>query len=90
MTNKDRRRHERIDTPDKTTVIELKSASSGKHETCEVKVQNISNCGICIVTSNPIELGQIVHFPEESINKTGEVVWTYQLKEEHKSGINFE
>lgn len=94
MSKDERRQHKRDNTPDTRINITLISDNSiieqTNPETISVKVQNSSSSGLCIVTDQPLELGQIIHLSEETANKQGAVVWTYQFKTEYRSGIKFE
>ena len=54
-----------------------------------VRVENISDSGICLVSADSFELGQIIYFSDANLPARGEVVWTCQVKLECKAGIQF-
>jgi len=56
----------------------------------QVRVDNISSSGLCLIAAEPFELGQIITFSEsDNLPAQGEVVWTCQTKGEYKAGIRF-
>lgn len=54
-----------------------------------VKVDNISDTGICLISTESFELGQTIHFFDSNLPARGAVVWTCQAKLECKAGIQF-
>ena len=54
-----------------------------------VRVDNISDSGICLVSVESFELGQTIYFFDPNLPARGAVVWTCQLKLECKAGIQF-
>ncbi|MDD5757531.1 MAG: PilZ domain-containing protein [Desulfobulbaceae bacterium] len=54
-----------------------------------VRVDNLSDSGICLISTDPFELAQIVYFSDPTLPTQGEVVWTCKSKIECKAGIHF-
>lgn len=56
----------------------------------QVRVDNISSSGLCLIATEPFELGQLITFSDaDNLPAQGEVVWTCQAKDEYKAGIRF-
>lgn len=53
------------------------------------KIDNLSDGGICLISSQPFELDQIVSFADPKFPRQGKVVWTCLSKTESKTGIQF-
>jgi hypothetical protein len=94
MTDDERRRSPRVPCQDVWLTITVGDQASAAIQgqqlpPRQVKVDNISDSGICLISAAPIELGQIVYFSDPTLPTQGEVVWTYTSKIECKSGIHF-
>lgn len=92
MSSKERRHNDRLSTPDNRTNIHfgpLSNDTSKNTDATTVTIKNISVSGICIVSEIPLELGQLLIFSDPEIAKTGTVVWTFDLKSEYTSGVQF-
>ncbi len=83
---KERRREERRACVDLWLDIILDSAA-GVGVPLRVKVINLSDGGICLVSDQPLELGQIIRFPRGLPATLGTVVWTSQSKVVCKAGV---
>lgn len=55
----------------------------------QVRVDNISGSGICLLSAEPLDLGQTVYFFDSNLPPQGTVVWTCLSKLEYKVGIQF-
>lgn len=55
----------------------------------QVRVANISDSGICLVSQEPFDLGQVVYFSDPALPARGTVVWTCRSKIECKAGLQF-
>lgn len=55
----------------------------------KVRVHNLSETGVCLISSSAFELGQTLHFSESDMPALGTVVWTCQSRTECKAGIQF-
>jgi len=55
----------------------------------KVKVENVSITGVCLLSSAPFTLGQVLLFSEDDMPDKGTVVWTYQSKGKCKAGVQF-
>jgi len=55
----------------------------------QVRVDNISDSGICLISTETFELGQTIYFFDQNLPAQGNVVWTCRLKLECKAGIQF-
>ena len=55
-----------------------------------VRVDNISDTGICLVSAEPFELSQTIYFFDSNLPAQGTVVWTCKSAlEGSKAGIQF-
>ncbi len=86
---KERRREERRACVDLWLDIILDSAA-GAGVPLRVKVVNLSDGGICLISDQPLELGQIIRFPEGLPAALGTVVWTSQSKVVCKAGVRLD
>jgi len=55
----------------------------------QARVDNLSDSGICLISAEPFELGQLVFFADPHLPSQGTVVWTCQSKLDCKGGIQF-
>jgi|GEM_PF-2860000 len=55
----------------------------------KVEVENVSVSGVCLLSSTPFLLGQVLLFAEDDMPDEGTVVWTYQSKTKCKAGVQF-
>lgn len=53
------------------------------------RVDNLSDSGICLISAEPFELGQVVYFADPTLPSQGVVVWTCRSRLECKAGIQF-
>jgi len=86
LETKERRREERRACVDLWLDIILDSAV-GTGVPLRVKVVNLSDGGICLISDEPLELGQIIRFSEGMPAALGTVVWTSQSKVVCKAGV---
>ena len=91
MTDQERRRKIRI--PCNNRWIDVSTQSKHRPDKNElpvnVKVENISDTGGCLISSTPFDLDLLIIFSEDDMPNQGTVVWTLQSKNECKSGIQF-
>jgi hypothetical protein len=92
-TDDDRRQSLRIPCHDIWLQIKIGdqtgTASLEQLSSTLAKVVNISDSGICLISTKSVALGQIVYFSDPNLPPHGTVVWTCQLKHECKVGIQF-
>ena len=58
----------------------------------DAQTVNVSSCGICLKTSNPLKRGQVLHFKDQSLAgvEEGIVRWVKKLEDEkHLAGVTF-
>jgi len=56
----------------------------------QVRIDNLSKSGLCLISAEPFELGQVISFAKaDHLPAHGEVVWTCQTKGEYQAGIRF-
>ncbi len=93
MTDNERRRSPRVPCHEVWLTIKI-----GEHTGItqlqelparQVRVDNTSDSGICLISTDPFELGQIIYFLDTTLPAQGEVVWTSQSKIECKAGIHY-
>lgn len=93
MTDNERRRSPRVPCQDVWLTIKVGDQAGGtQHQQLpprQVRVDNSSDSGICLISAEPFELGQIVYFSEPTLPAHGEVVWTCKSKIECKAGIQY-
>ncbi|MBA3015364.1 MAG: PilZ domain-containing protein [Proteobacteria bacterium] len=91
--NQDRRRSPRIECHDVWLQVQVGDQEgivpTEQHPTLQVRVSNISDSGICLISQERLELGQIVYFSDPKLPARGTVVWAYQSQLECKAGIHF-
>lgn len=92
-TDSERRRSPRVPCHDVWLSIKVSDQSgTPPKEQCparQVRVDNISGSGICLISAEPFDLGQTVYFFDSTLPSQGTVVWTCQSKIECKVGIQF-
>lgn len=92
-TDNERRRSPRVPCHDVWLTIKVgDQAGTTQHQQLparQARVDNISDSGICLISADPFELGQIVHFSDPTLPAQGEVVWTCKSKIECKAGVHF-
>ncbi len=86
---KERRREERRACVDLWLDIILDSAV-GAGVSLRVKVINLSDGGVCLISDQPLELGQVIRFPRGLPADLGTVVWTSQSKVVCKAGVRLD
>ncbi|MFW8601998.1 PilZ domain-containing protein [Desulfobacterota bacterium M19] len=86
---KERRREERRACVDLWLDIILDSAV-GAGVPLRVKLINLSDGGVCLISDQPLELGQIIRFPKGLPAALGTVVWTSQSKVVCKAGVRLD
>lgn len=91
MTDQERRRAIRRQCENRWIDVVIQNAHnpSDKPPAINVRVENISETGLCLISSSPFELGQLLFFSEDDIPSQGTVVWTCQSKIECKAGVQF-
>ena len=91
MTDQERRRALRRHFDNRLINVSIQNSySSVKNEPLiKVKVENLSDTGVCLISSAPFELGQVILFSEDDMLNQGTVVWTCQSKVECKAGVQF-
>ena len=93
MTTDSERRHSpRVPCQDVWLTIKVgdqTGASQHQLPPRQVRVDNISDSGICLISAEPFELGQIVYFSDPTLPAQGEVVWTCKSKIECKAGVHY-
>lgn len=93
MKDSDRRCSPRVSCQDiwlSVTVGEPSHAANSQQLTSrQVRVDNLSDSGICLISDASFELSQIVYFSDPTLPAQGEVVWTCKSKIECKAGIHF-
>ena len=93
MTDNERRRSPRVPCHDVWLTIKVgDQTGTTQHQQLpprQVRVDNISDSGICLISADPFELGQIVYFFDPNLPAEGEVVWTCKSKIECKAGIHY-
>ena len=91
MTDQERRRAIRIPCNNRWIDVSTKSEHSPDKNKfpVNVKVKNISDTGVCLISSTPFDLDQLIIFSENDMPNLGTVVWTLQSKTECKSGVHF-
>lgn len=92
-TDNERRRSPRVPCHDVWLSIKVSDQSGAlpnQHTPSrQVRVDNISDSGICLFSAEPFDLGQIVYFFDSNLPSHGTVVWTCLSKIECKVGIQF-
>lgn len=93
MTDKERRRKYRVPCHDVWLTITVGDQTgitpSQKLPSRQVKVDNLSDSGICLLATDSFELGQLIIFADPTLPPQGEVVWTCQTKLGCKAGVQF-
>lgn len=93
-TDRERRQSPRVPCHDVWLSIKVSDHQSGNPPNQEspsrqVRVDNISGSGICLISAEPFDLGQTVYFFDSTLPSQGTVVWTCLSKIECKVGIHF-
>nr|MBF0220650.1 PilZ domain-containing protein [Desulfobulbaceae bacterium] len=91
MTDQERRRaiRRQCDNHWIDVVIQNAHNPSACGPELKVRVENICDTGMCLISSSPFELGQVLSFSADDLPCQGTVVWTCQSKVECKAGVQF-
>jgi len=93
ITDNERRHSPRLPRQDAWLVIKVgDQTGTTQHQQLlprQVRIDNISDSGICLISADPFELGQIVYFSDPTLPPQGEVVWTCKSRIECKAGIQY-
>lgn len=89
---RERRKYQRKAAADLWVDVTICSAFISENTPSKVitaKIDNLSDGGVCLISSHPFELDQILSFSDAKFPQRGKVVWTCLSKTECKAGIQF-